>query len=375
MKTYMFPGQGAQRVGMGSGLFERFRDLTGSADEILGYSLRRLCLEDPDGLLDKTQYTQPALYVVNALTYYARLEDTAEAPDFAAGHSLGESDALLAAGCFDFESGLRLVRKRGELMGQVANGGMAAVLNADPERIQRILRENGLDNLHLANFNTPTQIVISGLAEEIDRAQAFFKRDNMRYYPLNTSGAFHSPFMRAAMDAFKTWMLQFRFREPRIPVIANLTARPYRGDAIVDTLSGQIASTVRWSDSIQYLLALAAARGRDMEFVELGQGEVLTRMLQTIRQQTSSAQLEAIASAERLASAGAPLPAAAAATAHDRVSEWNRRFPVGTRVRSSVVPASVLVTRTPAMVLFGHRAAIYMQGYSGYFDLEELTQA
>lgn len=375
MKTYMFPGQGVQRVGMGGGLFDRFRELTGRADEILGYSLRQLCLEDSDGLLDNTQYTQPALYVVNALTYYARLEDAAEAPDFAAGHSLGEFDALLAAGCFDFDTGLRLVKKRGELMGQVTKGGMAAVLNASPERIEQILRDNGLENLHLANFNTPAQIVISGLADEIDRAQVFFRQDNIRYYPLNASGAFHSPFMSAAMDAFKAWMRQFEFCEPRIPVIANLTARPYRGDAIVDTLGDQIASAVRWSDSIQYLLALAAARGRIMEFVELGQGDVLARMLQTIRQQTSDAQLQAIAATEDMAAAGAPQAPATAASAHDRTLEWNRRFQVGTRVRSPLAPGQELVTRTPAMVLFGHRAAIYIQGYNGYFDLDELTPA
>jgi malonyl CoA-acyl carrier protein transacylase len=375
MKTYMFPGQGAQRVGMGGGLFDRFRELTDRADEILGYSLRQLCLEDRDGLLDNTQYTQPALYAVNALTYYARLEDVAEAPDFAAGHSLGEFDALLVAGCFDFDTGLRLVKKRGELMGQVANGGMAAVLNASPERIEQILRDNRLDSLHLANFNSSVQIVISGLAEQIERAQAFFRQDNMRYFPLNASGPFHSPFMRTAMEAFRAWMEQFQFRAPQIPVIANRTARPYRDDAIVDTLAGQIASPVRWSDSIQYLLAVAAARGRPMDFVELGQGDVLTRLLQTIREQTSDAQLRAIDAAADMAAADAPKALVSAPSAHDRTVEWNRRFPVGTRVRSPVVPGQELATRTPAMVLFGHRAAIYIQGYNGYFDLDELTPA
>ena len=111
MKVYMFPGQGSQSKGMGGDLFDRFKDMTEKADSILGYSIKELCLEDPRSELGKTQFTQPALYVVNALSYFSKIEEAGKAPDFVAGHSLGEFNALMAAQCFDFETGLKLVCK------------------------------------------------------------------------------------------------------------------------------------------------------------------------------------------------------------------------------------------------------------------------
>ena len=128
MLAYVFPGQGSQVVGMGKDLFDEFKEYVDAADEILGYSIKELCLEDPNGVLGLTQYTQPALYVVNALTYLKEVKTTGVKPDFVAGHSLGEYDALFAAGVFDFATGLKLVQKRGELMSQAKGGGMAAVL-------------------------------------------------------------------------------------------------------------------------------------------------------------------------------------------------------------------------------------------------------
>lgn len=395
MKTYMFPGQGSQAKGMGAGLFERFPELCERADAVLGYSIRELCLEDPQERLGKTQYTQPALYVVNALSGYARIEDAGR-PDFLAGHSLGEFNALLAAGCFDFETGLRLVQKRGELMGQVAGGGMAAVLNASREQIEQILADNGLSNLSLANYNSPSQIVISGLAEEIARARECFKQGKIRFYPLNTSGAFHSAYMRESMEAFRAFLQKFEFASPAIPVIANVSARPYQADALLDTLARQIASTVQWSDSVQYLLALAHARNEPIEFVELGPGEVLTRLVEAIRQQTPATRIEQILSEEKLAStqrnaAEVPTPATAAPTvstppqvgatpahqlaAEGKIAHWNQQHPVGTAVRSKLLPEQTLETRSEAVLLFGHRAAVYLKGYNGYFDLDELSAA
>src|SRR5438874_12581470 len=137
----LFPGQGSQSTGMGSGLFDRYADWTAQADEILGYSIRELCVEDPRDELVRTAFTQPALYVVNALTYRARRDAGGAAPAFVAGHSLGEYDALLAAGVFDFATGLRLVQRRGLLMGRVGGGGMAAVIGVEPRRIQQLLDE------------------------------------------------------------------------------------------------------------------------------------------------------------------------------------------------------------------------------------------
>ena len=377
MKTYMFPGQGSQFKGMGASLFDHFKQLTGQADHILGYSIKQLCLEDPRDELGKTQFTQPALYVVNALSYFKKIEETGQVPDFLIGHSLGEFNALLAAGCFDFETGLSLVQKRGELMGQVSNGAMAAVLNATKEQIEEILQANGLNNVYLANYNTPSQIVLSGLTEEITQAEKFFHQGlqpgMMRYYPLATSGAFHSAFMRDSMEKFREHLTGVEFAAPRIPVIANVTARPYQSDAILATLSSQIASTVRWSESVQYLLALAASRGDEVAFEELGPGDVLTRLVYTIKTQTPQAALDQYIEEHLSGEAFAKAPPTQLSAAQEKVIAWNKLHPIGTKLKSSIMDGDELEAGTEAVVLFGHRAAVYMKGYKGYFDLDELT--
>ena len=137
MKAYVFPGQGSQKKGMGEDLFDEFADITKKADEILGYSIKDLCLNNPDQNLNQTQYTQPAMYVVNAMTYLKKKQDSKDFPDYVAGHSLGEYNALHAAGVFSFENGLKLVKKRGELMSKAKKGGMAAILNTPQENTAR----------------------------------------------------------------------------------------------------------------------------------------------------------------------------------------------------------------------------------------------
>lgn len=373
MKTYIFPGQGSQSKEMGAGLFERYADLTAKADRILGYSIKELCMEDPREELGNTRFTQPALYVVNALSYYKKLEETGSAPDFLAGHSLGEFNALLAAECFDFETGLKLVQQRGELMAQVSNGAMAAVLNASKDDIERILKENGLTQVYLANYNTPSQIVLSGLSEEIAAVQKFFQTGKMRYYPLATSGAFHSAFMLDAMEKFRDFLKEFTFAAPKIPVIANVTARPYAADAMLDTLSAQIASTVRWSESVQYLLALGRARGEVPVFEELGHGDVLTKLVMTIKLQTPEAVLDQLIK-DGVADSAAPVSAPIQLSdAQEKIAHWKKAHPVGTKVRSTLLNLDNLETRTEAVLLFGHRAAVYLKGYNGYFALDELS--
>jgi malonyl CoA-acyl carrier protein transacylase len=377
MKTFVFPGQGSQAKGMGGELFERYPERVRQADAVLGYSIRQLCLDDPDDQLGRTQFTQPALYVVNALSYFARIDDGAAPPDFLAGHSLGEFDALMAAGCYDFETGLKLVKKRGALMGQVSGGAMAAVLNASKEQIEALLAEHGLDDVGLANYNTPSQIVISGPAEQLAKAEPLFRQGKMRFYPLNTSGAFHSKFMLPAREKFAKYLKTFKLAAPKIPVISNVTAREYEAGELAQTLSAQIASTVRWSESVQYLLELAAERGEEMAFEEIGHGDVLTRLVQTIKLQTRKPEPEAAQASA--APAAAPAAAAAAEPVHGdaagKVAAWNRAHPVGTRVRSLLIDRTDLETRSEALVLFGHRAAVYMKGYNGYFDLDEVVPA
>lgn len=242
MLAYVFPGQGSQRKGMGEGLFDQFPDLVRMADEILGYSVRDLCLQDPGQKLNQTQYTQPALYTVNALTYLAKIQSGGSKPEFVAGHSLGEYNALHAAGAFSFETGLSLVKKRGELMAEAKDGGMAAVMNCPEPRIREILAEAGLEAIDVANFNAPTQITISGMRQDIEKAQPWFEKADAAFVPLNTSGAFHSRYMRESAARFAVVVREQALLTPEIPVIANVTARPYGGDGAAQLLIDQMSS-------------------------------------------------------------------------------------------------------------------------------------
>ncbi|WP_276736073.1 ACP S-malonyltransferase [Bacillus sp. (in: firmicutes)] len=280
MITYVFPGQGSQQKGMGQGLFEQYQHLTDQADQILGYSIEKLCTEKSYLDLNHTQYTQPALYVVNALSYLKRVEETGRKPDFTAGHSLGEYNALFAAGAFDFGTGLRFVKKRGELMGRITGGGMAAVIGLTKEQVTAVLEEHRLRDIDVANENTLRQIVISGQKNEIEKARTVFENNKgvKLFHPLNVSGAFHSRYMNKAKQEFKQFIDSFHFAPLSIPVISNVYAEPYHQDRIKETLSEQMDSTVKWTDSIRFLMG----RG-EMEFEEIGPGTVLTGLIHRIK--------------------------------------------------------------------------------------------
>lgn len=275
----LFPGQGAQSKGMGKHLFGAYPEQVRAADAILGYSIEDLCINDPDSLLNQTAYTQPALYIVNALNYLRMQEDGSIDGDidFLAGHSLGEYNALLAAGVFDFETGLRLVVERGRLMSQASGGGMAAVVGIHAQSLRTSLDEAGLQSIDLANFNSPSQIVISGPAADIDRAIDELRKQKATVVPLKVSAAFHSRYMADAQKEFADFMKSYEFSEPRIPVIANASAQPYVPSEIAETLSRQISSPVLWNDSIGML----AGKG-DVRFVEVG-SRILTRMVNEIK--------------------------------------------------------------------------------------------
>jgi malonyl CoA-acyl carrier protein transacylase len=264
---------------MGGDLFDRFEDWTVAADQTLGYSIRELCLDDPRSELGQTEFTQPALYVVNALTYRARDVGGGIRPDVVAGHSLGEYNALLAAGVFDFPTGLALVQRRGRMMSAVRGGGMAAIIGLTPDRIQEVLAASEAgQRLDVANFNSFEQTVIAGPKDDIDAVRPAFKSAGGRAIPLNVSAPFHSRYMRAAEEEFTTFLNGFTFTAPNLPVVSNATARPYETDAITATLGRQIGSSVRWLDSVLYMLDQGVT-----EFQEVGPGNVLTKLVGQIR--------------------------------------------------------------------------------------------
>lgn len=282
MKSYLFPGQGAQFMGMGGTLFKEFPEYTAIADRVLGYSIEELCLKNSSRLLDTTAYTQPALYVVNVLSYLKELRDSGEAPDFVAGHSLGEYSALYAAGVFDFETGLKIVQKRGALMNTATGGGMAAVIGLTEEAIHRILADHRLDKLDVANLNTPTQIALSGLMEDVQAAKEIFEQNGASaYVVLNVSGAFHSRYMRSSALQFQEFLSQFEFAPPSIPVIANLTARPYSVGDAVHYMTEQMVSSVKWSESVRYLMG----RHPEMELTQIGPGHVIAGLVSKIKRE------------------------------------------------------------------------------------------
>jgi malonyl CoA-acyl carrier protein transacylase len=286
MLAFVFPGQGSQKKGMGQGLFDEVREYAEVEDEvdaILGYSMRELCLEDPESRLKDTRYTQPALYVVNALHGYKAMAEGAR-PDRLAGHSLGEYNALLAAGVFDFLTGLRLVQKRGALMARATGGGMGAVIGLDPDAIAAVLRDNGLAGIDVANYNSPTQTVISGPLDELGQVGPLLQAAGARMYmPLPVSAAFHSRYMVEAANEFADFLAPMTFAAPAIPVVANVTAERYPSDdasaAAKSLLVRQISHSVQWTQSVRRLVA----DGVDA-FREVGPGNVLTKLVQQIRQ-------------------------------------------------------------------------------------------
>ena len=277
-KIYVFPGQGSQSPGMGGELFDQFPELVKQTDEVLGCSIKDLCLNDPDKRLGQTDYTQPALYIVNALTYLSKTEDSDLRPDFVAGHSLGEYNALFAAGVFDFITGLKLVQRRGQIMVKVTGGGMAAVIGMQPDKIKQVLKDASFESIDIANLNSPKQTVISGRKEDIDAVKTVFEDAGVRLFiPLKVSGAFHSRYMQEAQNEFADFLKSFEFQPVQIPVIANFTAAPYQDTETVNNMVQQISSPVRWVESIQYL-----KQQPEPEFEEVGPGNVLTKLIKQI---------------------------------------------------------------------------------------------
>lgn len=286
MEVVVFPGQGSQFKGMGKALFNKYPNETTQASDALGYDIESLCVEDPDKQLHLTQYTQPALYVVNALSWMDKQQSFAQV-DYLMGHSLGEYNALYASGAFDFVTGLELVKERGRLMASASGGGMLAVLGMQVDLLHDFLKKNKLSRVEIANYNTASQTVLSGDKEQIEQALALLGKLDIQAIPLNVSAAFHSSYMQAAAEEFKLFLRKVKFESLTIPVIANATARPYPVEKIAALLAKQIDSSVLWNESVRYLMA----EDSRFNFVELGANPVLTNMIKSIQTNEEALQL------------------------------------------------------------------------------------
>jgi [acyl-carrier-protein] S-malonyltransferase len=286
--AFLFPGQGSQKVGMGKDLALRhphLREFFARADEILGFPLTRLCFEGPDAELVQTQNTQPAIFVVS-MAILDVLRKAGVAPEAAAGHSLGEYGALVCAGVLEFEDALRLVRRRGELMAGVnarTPGAMAAVIGLAGEAVAEACRTAQAEAggvVEPANYNTPQQTVISGQEAAVKRAMELAQAAGAeKVVRLQVGAPFHCSLMGPLQDEFTATLERYAFRDPSIPVVANVTGDYVRTAAAVkDALRRQVAGAVRWTDSIQRL----AADGFDT-FVEVGPGRTLVGLGRQIR--------------------------------------------------------------------------------------------
>lgn len=288
--AFVFPGQGSQEVGMGADLAARYptaRDTFDRADEILGFALSHLCFDGPAEDLNDTVNTQPALYVMGVALLRV-LEDALPnppAPAFVAGHSLGEFTALTAAGALPFEDGVRLVRERGRLMKEAGNhtpGAMAAILGLDAATVRAICAEASAQTgapVVLANDNCDGQLVISGDKGAIEAALPLAaERGAKKTVPLTVSVASHSPLMESISGEFRVRLAEVPFSIPRIPVISNVNAAPLRTvEEIRAELGAQLTSTVRWTESVQAMLAQGVST-----VVELGPKDVLTGLVKRI---------------------------------------------------------------------------------------------
>lgn len=308
--AFVFPGQGSQVVGMGQDLAQVYasaRETFEEADGVLGFSLSELCFNGPQDVLDDTLNTQPALYTCCLATLRALQEELPNAvPVFAAGHSLGELTALAAAGAFSFADGLKLVRERGRLMkeaGTQSPGAMAALLGLDAAQVREVCdraSEQTGGVLILANDNCPGQIVISGDEVTIEVGIKLAQEAGAkRAIKLAVSIAAHSPLMEPASAAFRQALLATTFQEAKYVVYGNVDAAPLADvDAIRRELDLQLTHSVRWTESVQAMIAAGVEH-----FIELGPKDVLTGLLKRIDRSRRGTALNSAAALKQFADA------------------------------------------------------------------------
>lgn len=297
--AYLFAGQGAQYLGMGRDLYDRYESVRATFDEataVLGYDVREL-IDLEEEKLNQTRYTQPAI-LTTSVAIWRLLQEKGARADMVAGLSLGEYSALVAAGALEFKEAVALVAKRGEYMETAApagSGKMVAVLNADLETIESACQTASVHGIVApANYNAPSQIVIGGEVAAVDAAVRLLKEAGVRrMIPLKVSGPFHTALLQSASERLRAALASVSFRDFAIPLVGNTLARIMDKEEIVPLLTRQVMEPVRFYDSIACLQEAGVT-----DFVEIGPGTVLSGFLKKIDPSVSVRQVENLATLE-----------------------------------------------------------------------------
>ncbi|MBM7623822.1 ACP S-malonyltransferase [Sporohalobacter salinus] len=301
--AFLFPGQGAQKVGMGAELVKNYsiaKDIFQAADEALGFEISKLCFEGPADKLKRTENTQPAILTMS-IAAYEILKKKGIQPDMVAGHSLGEYSALVAAGALDFKSAVKLVHKRGQFMEEAVpagKGAMGAVIGLKRDGVEEVVKEGSqFGTVELANYNTPIQTVISGSKEAVEKTLELAEDAGAKKTVLlNVSGPFHSSLMKPASERLAAELEKVEISQPDLPIIANVTADYVEtSDEIKKALIDQLSGSVYWVDTIKQMI-----NDNVNKVIEVGPGRTLKGFMRRIDRSIEALNVRDLSSLDRI---------------------------------------------------------------------------